>query len=62
MPRMLLPVWAQRRLGISLDIGLGYETVPVWGRAYCVFTHLQTLEPSLYPRIILLQYALNSLA
>jgi hypothetical protein len=28
----------------------------------CLFTHLQTLEPSLYPHNNLLQYALNSLA
>jgi hypothetical protein len=30
-------------------------------RVYRVFTHLQTLVPSLYPHNILLQYALKSL-
>jgi hypothetical protein len=43
--RMLLP----RRLGMSLDLDIRLGTRTRTVRAYCVFTHLQTLGgPSLY--------------
>jgi hypothetical protein len=49
MPRMLFP----QRPGMSLDnltlISYGNKVSACKPYAYCVFTHLQTLEPSLYP-------------
>jgi hypothetical protein len=51
-------VWERRR-GMSLDtVWVTYENED----CACLSTHLQTLEPSLYPHNILLQFALNSLA